>query len=87
MLGHIQFFENLTDMMQRIGGHLTYLAKYATGIAFQNSDEVQEVQGMCENVVLSLISYIGSSCSILRPPRFLCQGAKALYSQGRKAIL
>ena len=32
-------------MMERIGDHLTYLSKYATGsIAFQNSDQVQKVR-------------------------------------------
>ena len=29
-------------MMGRIGGHLTYLSKYA--IAFENSEEVQKVR-------------------------------------------
>ena len=33
-------------MMQRIGDHLEYLAKYATGIAFQDSEDVQKVRLM-----------------------------------------
>ena len=31
-------------MMERIGDHLAYLAKYATGIAFRDSDEMQRVR-------------------------------------------
>ena len=43
-LGYIEFFESLTDMMERIGDHLSYLSKYATGsIASQNLAEVQQV--------------------------------------------
>ena len=40
-LGYIEFFASLTDLMGRIGDHLPYLSKYATG--FQDSDEMQEV--------------------------------------------
>ena len=43
-LGYIEFFESLTDMMERIGDHLTYLSKYS--ITFQNSEEVQKVRVM-----------------------------------------
>ena len=44
-LGYIEFFESLTDMMERIGDHLTYLSEYATGsIAFQNSEKMQRVR-------------------------------------------
>ena len=42
-LGYIEFFESLTEMMDRIGGHLSYLSKYASA-AFQDSDEIQEVR-------------------------------------------
>ena len=48
-LGYIEFFESLTDMMKRLGSHLTYLAKYATSVAFQNSEEVQQVRRMSYN--------------------------------------
>ena len=41
-LGYIEFFENLIDMMNRIGDHLTYLSKYA--IALQDLEEVQQVR-------------------------------------------
>ena len=40
-MGYIEFFESLTDMMERIGDHLTYLAKYAA--SSQSSEEVQKV--------------------------------------------
>ena len=45
-------------MMERIGDHLTYLSKYATGnIAVQNSEEFQRVYPIFNNrnVVLLLI--------------------------------
>ena len=35
-------------MMERLGDHLTYLAKYATdSTAFQHSEEVQKVRCNC----------------------------------------
>lgn len=38
----MEFFESLTDMMERIGDHLSYLSDYATD-AFQKSEKVQHV--------------------------------------------
>ena len=42
-LEYIEFFESLTDMIDRFGGHLSYLSKYDSP-AFQDSDEVQDVR-------------------------------------------
>ena len=43
-LGYIEFFESLVHMMERIGGHLSYLSEYATGtIVSQNLHRVQQV--------------------------------------------
>lgn len=43
-LDYMAFFESLIGMMGRIGDHLDYLATYATGIAFQNSEKMQGVR-------------------------------------------
>ena len=42
-LRYVEFFESLTNMMDRIGGHLSYVSEYASA-AFQNSDKIQEVR-------------------------------------------
>ena len=41
-LGYIEFFESLTEMMERIGGHLSYLSQYSN-TTFQNSQSIQDV--------------------------------------------
>lgn len=41
----MEFFESLTDMMERIGEHLSYLSEYATD-AFQKSAKIQQVRAM-----------------------------------------
>ena len=41
-LGYIEFFENLTDMMDRIGSHLFYLSRCSSP-EFLNSQEIQKV--------------------------------------------
>lgn len=42
-LNYFEFFERLTEMMERIGEHLKYLSHYGTSV-FQHSKEVQEVR-------------------------------------------
>ena len=40
-------------MMERIGGHLSYLSEYATGsITFQNSEKLQKVRRILQYLVL-----------------------------------
>lgn len=55
-------------MMERIGNHLTYMSKYATGsIAFQCSEEVQKVRLMYSNTYalsLRLLCCTGPDCDI-----------------------
>ena len=41
-LGYIEFFESLTEMMERIGGHLSYLSQYSNTV-FQTSQSIQDV--------------------------------------------
>lgn len=51
-LGYIGFFENLIEMMGRIGDHLTYLTEYATDSTFEASEGVHKVSPMyCEFIV------------------------------------
>ena len=51
-------------MMERIGDHLTYLAKYAA--SYQSSEEVQKVHLITYVVLLLLTIYFtGTSCGIL----------------------
>lgn len=39
----MDFLESLTDMMERIGGHLSYLSECSSA-AFQDSEKIQEVR-------------------------------------------
>ena len=41
-LGYIEFFERTTEMMERIGTHLSYLSEYSQP-AFQESEFLQTV--------------------------------------------
>lgn len=43
VLGYIEFFGRLTEMMERLGAHLSYLTEYSKG-AFQNSVKLQNVR-------------------------------------------
>ena len=50
-MGYIGFFESLIEMMERIGGHLSYLSQYSN-TTFQNSESIQEV-GAVHGIPLS----------------------------------
>lgn len=41
-LDYLEFFESLMRMMERVGGHLSYLSKFALPI-FRDSPDVQKV--------------------------------------------
>ena len=41
-LGYIEFFTNLTEIMERIVDHLKYLSEYGSSV-FQKHEAVQEV--------------------------------------------
>ena len=41
-LGYIEFFTNLTEMMERIVDHLNYLSEYGSSV-FQKYEAVQKV--------------------------------------------
>lgn len=43
VLGFIEFFERLTEMMERLGAHLSYLTEYSKD-AFQTSVKLQNVR-------------------------------------------
>ena len=43
VLGYIEFFESLTDMMERIGSHLSYLSECSSA-ALQNVEKIQDVR-------------------------------------------
>ena len=43
VLGYIEFFQRLTEMMERLGAHLSYLTEYSKG-AFQTSAKLQNVR-------------------------------------------
>ena len=42
VLGYIEFFERLTEMMECIGTHLSYLSEYSRPM-FQESKKLQKV--------------------------------------------
>lgn len=46
VLGYIEFFGRLTEMMERLGAHLSYLTEYSKG-AFQTSVKLQNVRLIC----------------------------------------
>ena len=59
--GILGVFESLTGMMERIGGHLSYLSQYSN-TTFQNSESIQEVGAVYGFHYLLLINKLVGIC-------------------------
>ena len=80
-MGYIEFFERITDMMERIGAHLAYLTRYCE-TSFQLSDQLQKVfklQCMKLNNGSAAHSVLGPCRSILRSLGFLYSSEACLF--------